>query len=74
MLAPKLVGDSIGVHPVWLMFALFAFGYLFGFVGLLLAVPLTAVAGVLVRFAIVQYLLSPIYKGPGDGVPPAQVR
>jgi len=67
VLYPKLVGDSIGVHPVWLMFALFAFGYLFGFVGLLLAVPLTAVVGVLARFAIARYLASPLYRGPGDG-------
>ncbi|MEP9352079.1 AI-2E family transporter [Xanthobacter sp. KR7-65] len=66
VLSPKLVGDSIGVHPVWLMFALFAFGYLFGFVGLLLAVPLTAVAGVLVRFAIARYLQSSLYQGPPD--------
>ena len=62
-LSPKLVGDRIGLHPVWLMFALFAFGYLFGFVGLLLAVPLAAAAGVLVRFALGQYLASPLYTG-----------
>ena len=52
ILQPKLVGNSIGVHPVWLMFALLAFGSLFGFVGLLLAVPLAAVIGVLCRFAL----------------------
>ena len=69
ILSPKLVGDSIGVHPVWLMFALFAFGYLFGFVGLLLAVPLTAAVGVLVRFAFRQYFQSPLYTG-GDGPAP----
>lgn len=63
VLAPKLVGESIGLHPVWLMFALFAFGYLFGFVGLLIAVPLAAVTGVLVRFALKQYLASPFYTG-----------
>ncbi|MEQ1524332.1 MAG: AI-2E family transporter, partial [Aestuariivirga sp.] len=57
-LSPKLVGSSIGLHPVWLMFALFAFGYVFGFVGLLLAVPLAAAAGVLVRFGLKQYLAS----------------
>ena len=60
-LSPKLVGDSVGLHPVWLMFALFAFGYLFGFVGLLMAVPLAAAAGVLIRFALAQYLASPLY-------------
>ena len=63
VLAPKLVGESIGLHPVWLMFALFAFGYLFGFVGLLIAVPLAAVIGVLVRFALQRYLESPFYTG-----------
>lgn len=63
VLAPKLVGHSIGLHPVWLMFALFAFGYLFGFVGLLLAVPLAAATGVLIRFALRRYLASPYYTG-----------
>jgi predicted PurR-regulated permease PerM len=63
VLAPKLVGDSVGLHPVWLMFALFAFGYLFGFVGLLLAVPLAAAGGVLTRFAIRRYRESPLYTG-----------
>ena len=61
-LSPKLVGSSVGLHPVWLMFALFAFGYLFGFVGLLLAVPMAAAAGVLVRFALNQYLASKLYR------------
>jgi predicted PurR-regulated permease PerM len=63
VLSPKLVGESIGLHPVWLMFALFAFGYLFGFVGLLVAVPLAAASGVLVRFALRRYLASPLYTG-----------
>jgi len=63
VLSPKLVGHSIGLHPVWLMFALFAFAYLFGFVGLLLAVPLAAAAGVLIRFALRRYLASPLYTG-----------
>lgn len=63
VLAPKLVGHSVGLHPVWLMFALFAFGYLFGFVGLLLAVPLAAATGVLTRFALRRYLASPLYTG-----------
>src|SRR6202041_2012483 len=63
VLAPYLVGHSVGLHPVWLMFALFAFGYLFGFVGLLLAVPLAAAAGVLIRFAVRRYRESPIYTG-----------
>jgi predicted PurR-regulated permease PerM len=63
ILSPKLVGDAVGLHPVWLMFALFAFGTLFGFVGLLLAVPLAATIGVLARFGIRQYLQSPLYGG-----------
>jgi predicted PurR-regulated permease PerM len=63
ILSPKLVGDSVGLHPVWLMFALVAFGALFGFVGLLLAVPLAAAVGVVARFALRQYLASPLYRG-----------
>ena len=68
-LSPKLVGSSIGLHPVWLMFALFAFGYVFGFVGLLLAVPLAAAAGVLVRFALNKYLASKLYRGDPREIP-----
>ena len=63
VLSPKLVGESVGLHPVWLIFALLAFGYLFGFVGLLLAVPLAATAGVLTRFALSRYRASPLYTG-----------
>lgn len=62
-LTPKLVGDKVGLHPVWIMFALLACSALFGFVGILLAVPLAAVIGVLVRFAIARYLDSPLYHG-----------
>jgi len=63
-LSPKLVGGSVRLHPVWLIFALFAFGNLFGFVGMLIAVPVAAAIGVLVRFGLAQYLLSPLYRGP----------
>lgn len=63
ILQPRLVGKSVGLHPVWLMFALFAFGALFGFVGLLVAVPAAAAVGVLVRFAVSRYLESPLYIG-----------
>lgn len=63
ILQPKFVGDAVGLHPVWLMFALLAFGALFGFVGLLVAVPLAAVFGVLARFALRQYMASPLYHG-----------
>jgi predicted PurR-regulated permease PerM len=64
ILYPKLVGQSININPVWLMFALFAFALLFGFVGLLLAVPLAAISGVLVRYALKKYQESTLYLGP----------
>ena len=63
ILTPKLVGTSVGLHPVWLIFALSAFGALFGFVGLLVAVPVAAVIGVITRFAIEQYRESLLYNG-----------
>lgn len=63
ILSPWLVGSSIGLHPVWLMFALLSFGSLFGFTGLILAVPVAAASGVLLRFALRHYLASPIYRG-----------
>jgi predicted PurR-regulated permease PerM len=66
ILSPKLVGHSVGLHPVWLIFALLAFGYLFGFVGLLVAVPLAATIGVLARFALKRYLASSLYTGAAD--------
>jgi predicted PurR-regulated permease PerM len=67
VLTPKLVGKSVGLHPVWLMFALLAFGYLFGFAGLLVAVPLAATIGVLMRFALRRYLESSLYTGGKSG-------
>ncbi|MFT6077152.1 MAG: putative PurR-regulated permease PerM [Rickettsiales bacterium] len=54
-LTPKLVGDKIGVHPVWIIFGLFVFGVLFGFVGIILALPLTAIIGVLIKFSALKY-------------------
>ncbi|PSH63561.1 AI-2E family transporter [Phyllobacterium sophorae] len=63
ILQPKLVGSSVGLHPVWLMFALFAFGSLMGFTGMLIAVPTAAAIGVLVRFVINRYQQSPLYTG-----------
>ncbi len=63
ILSPKLVGERVGLHPVWVMFALLAFGYLFGFVGLLVAVPLAATIGVLARFALERYRESSLYTG-----------
>jgi predicted PurR-regulated permease PerM len=61
VLSPYLVGRRVHLNPVWVIFALFAFGYLFGFVGLLIAVPLAAAIGVLTRFAMNQYYASPLY-------------
>jgi len=55
VLAPRIIGRRVKLNPVWLMFALFAFGSLFGFVGLLIAVPLAAALGVLLRFAVRNY-------------------
>jgi predicted PurR-regulated permease PerM len=62
-LTPKLVGDRVGLHPVWVIFALLAGGGLFGFLGILLAVPVAAVIGVLARFFLGEYLASPLYSG-----------
>lgn len=62
-LTPKLVGNSVGLHPVWLLLALSVFGALFGFIGMLIAVPLAATLGVLARFLTSQYLDSQLYRG-----------
>ncbi len=69
-LTPRLVGDRVGLHPVWVIFALLAGGALFGFVGVLLAVPVAAALGVLVRFLLQRYLESDVYgkeEGPAAG-------
>ena len=63
VLTPKLVGDSVGLHPVWLILSLSVFGTLFGFVGMLIAVPLAAAIGVIARFGVSQYRQSQLYQG-----------
>lgn len=63
VLVPRLVGDQVGLHPLWVIFGVLAGGTLFGFVGVLLAVPACAVIGVLVRFAVSRYKGSPLYLG-----------
>ncbi|MBT4889154.1 MAG: AI-2E family transporter [Rhodospirillales bacterium] len=63
VLTPRLVGDKVGLHDLWIMFALMAGGTLFGFTGVLLAVPCAAVIGVLIRFGISRYLKSAFYHG-----------
>lgn len=65
-LTPKLVGKSVGLHPVWLILALSVFGALFGFVGMLVAVPIAAALGVVTRFAVDQYMDSRLYRGSPD--------
>lgn len=65
ILQPKLVGEKVGLHPVWLIFALLAGGALFGFTGVLLAVPVAAIIGVLIRFALGRYKTSLYYLGSG---------
>ena len=76
VLTPKLVGERVGLHPVWVIFSLFAGGAVLGFMGMLLALPVAASVGVLTRFAVAQYRQSPIYLGddndnddPGDDDP-----
>ncbi len=71
VLTPRLVGKRIGLHPVWVIFALLAGGSLFGFVGMLLAVPTAAVIGVLVRFGLAQYLASAFFDGDQGGADPS---
>ncbi|HUC60516.1 MAG TPA: AI-2E family transporter [Alphaproteobacteria bacterium] len=61
LLSPKLIGDRVGLHPVWVIFALLAGAALLGFVGILLAVPVAASVGVLARFTLKQYLAGPLY-------------
>lgn len=68
-LQPKIVGSHVGLHPVWLLLALSVFGSLFGFAGMVAAVPLAAALGVLARFAIERYRESALYTG--QGVPSA---
>lgn len=70
VLTPYLVGGSVGLHPVWLMFALSAFGSFFGFSGLLIAVPAAAVIGVLTRFILARYRQGRLYQGPQTGAEP----
>ena len=82
-LTPKLVGDRIGLHPMAVIFAVTAGGTLFGFLGMLLALPVAAVANVLLRYAHERYTASSLYAGeqprivlapdaaaPGDGPSP----
>ena len=72
ILTPRLVGKSVGLHPVWLLLALSTFGALFGFVGMLVAVPVAAAMGVLLRFASEKYQESLLYRGLDEDKVPAR--
>ena len=61
ILTPRLIGNSVGLHPMWIIFGMLAGGTLMGFLGVMIAIPLTAVIGVLVRFSVRKYLNSPLY-------------
>jgi len=62
-LSPRLIGERVGLHALWVIFALMAAGSLFGFTGILVAIPVAAVIGVLVRFGLQHYLESGYYSG-----------
>ena len=64
LISPRVVGDRIHLHPVWIIFAVLAGTVLFGFLGTLLAVPVAGVLGVLVRFGLRQYQASTLYRAP----------
>jgi len=68
-LTPRLVGDRVGLHPVWVLFAVLAGGALLGFAGVILAIPVAATIGVLVRFAVNHYRQSLLYGAGGDTDP-----
>ena len=63
VLTPRLIGSHVGLHPVWVLFAIFAGGEVMGFVGILIALPVAAAAGVMVRYFIERYLDSSLHKG-----------
>jgi predicted PurR-regulated permease PerM len=69
VLTPKIIGDKVRLHPVWLIFALIVAGYLFGILGMLIAIPVAAAAGVLIRYGIERYLDSDFYHGTRDSKP-----
>ncbi len=67
VLTPNIVGSKVGLHPVWLLFALVGAGYLLGFLGLIVSVPLAAAIGVLVRYTIRRYYESPLHNEGNRG-------
>mgnify|MGYP000980216421 CR=1 FL=1 len=69
VLTPNLIGERVGLHPAWVLFAVFAGGEMMGVVGIFLAVPVAAVVAVVARWAVDRYLDSPLY---GTSVPPPE--
>ena len=65
VVTPRVVGDRIDVHPLWILFGFFAGAALFGFAGMLASVPACAVVGVVARFALQHYKRSAFYRGAG---------
>ncbi len=68
VLTPRIVGDKIGLHPVAVIFAVMAGGQLFGFLGMLLALPVAAVSNVLLRYAHQRYRESDLYAGERSAI------
>jgi predicted PurR-regulated permease PerM len=73
ILTPRLVGTNIGLHPLAVIFALLAFGELFGFFGILLALPVSAVLVVALKHFNVRYLASDFYRGRDPDVHEATI-
>ncbi|MCK9522740.1 MAG: AI-2E family transporter [Proteobacteria bacterium] len=72
---PKILGKQLGLRPLWIILALMAGGEMFGFLGVLLAVPTTAVVKVLVLFSLERYRESALYRGDGPPtIPPGEVK
>ena len=65
VLSPRIVGDSVGLHPVWIVLALAVGGFFFGFVGLLIAVPVAAGVKLLVIRGVERYRTTKLYRGSG---------
>lgn len=63
IMVPRLVGNAVNLHPVWMIFSVIAFGTIFGFVGAIIAVPLAAVTGFVVRYLVDRYHQSQLYTG-----------
>lgn len=66
VISPRLIGDKVGLHPVWIIFALLASATWFGFLGVIVALPVAAVLGVIVRILLQWYKTSRFYSGGGS--------